>query len=71
MLYVVHFNDLVIKELFAHFFNDKATEHLFGEGILPEDFNDDRIGRVLELIRKLNIKKLIGESLYELKSRKS
>ncbi len=57
--------------LFPHFFNDKATEHLFGEGILPEDFNDDRIGRVLELIRKLNIKKLIGESLYELKSRKS
>ena len=25
--------------LFPQFFNDKATEHLFGEGILPEDFN--------------------------------
>ncbi len=30
--------------LFPQFFNDKATEHLFGEGILPEDFNDDKIG---------------------------
>ncbi len=34
--------------LFPHFFNDKATEHLFGDGILPEDFNDDKIGRVLD-----------------------
>ena len=28
--------------LFPQFFNDKATEHLFGEGIYPEYFNDDK-----------------------------
>ena len=34
--------------LFPQFFNDKATEHLLGEGIVPEDFNDDKIGRVMD-----------------------
>ena len=33
--------------LFKEFFIGKATEHLLGEGILPEHLNDDRIGRVL------------------------
>jgi transposase len=26
----------------------KATEHLLGEGIAPENLNDDRLGRVLD-----------------------
>jgi transposase len=34
--------------LFPQFFEDKATEHLLGEGILPEYFNDDKIGRVMD-----------------------
>lgn len=44
--------------LFSRFFEDKATEHLFGEGILPEDFNDDKIGRVLEKLYKLGLSNL-------------
>jgi transposase len=34
--------------LFEHFFIGKATEHLIGPGVLPEHFNDDRLGRVLD-----------------------
>ncbi len=44
--------------LFPQFFNDKATEHLFGEGIYPEDFNDDRIGRVLDKLYKFGLNKI-------------
>lgn len=41
--------------LFPQFFEDKATEHLLGEGILPEHLNDDKIGRVMD---KLYVKGL-------------
>ena len=41
--------------LFPNFFEDKATEHLLGEGILPEHLNDDKIGRVMD---KLYVKGL-------------
>ncbi|BAC90190.1 IS1634 family transposase [Gloeobacter violaceus] len=34
--------------LFEQFFVGKATEHLIGPGVLPEHFNDDRLGRVLD-----------------------
>ena len=34
--------------LFPQFFEDKATEHLLGEGIAPEHLNDDKIGRVMD-----------------------
>ncbi len=34
--------------LFPQFFQDKATEHLLGLGILPEHLNDDKIGRVMD-----------------------
>jgi transposase len=34
--------------LFSEFFIGKATEHLLGEGILPEHLNDDRMGRALD-----------------------
>src|SRR5919202_3744619 len=34
--------------LFAQFFEDKATEHLLGEGIKPEHLNDDKLGRVMD-----------------------
>ena len=34
--------------LFEQFFVGKATEHLLGEGVLPEHLNDDRLGRVLD-----------------------
>ena len=44
--------------LFPQFFNDKATEHLFGEGILPEDFNDDKIGRVLDKLYEFGLNKI-------------
>ena len=30
------------------FFEDKAIEHLLGEGIAPENLNDDKIGRVMD-----------------------
>ena len=41
--------------LFPQFFQDKATEHLLGIGILPEHLNDDKIGRVMD---KLYVKGL-------------
>ncbi len=41
--------------LFPQFFQDKATEHLLGLGILPEYLNDDKIGRVMD---KLYVKGL-------------
>ena len=41
--------------LFEKFFEGKATEHLLGEGILPEHLNDDCLGRVLD---KLSVKGL-------------
>ncbi len=34
--------------LFPKFFEDKATEHLLGKGILPEHLNDYKIGRVMD-----------------------
>ena len=34
--------------LFDTFFVGKATEHLIGEGVTPEQLNDDRIGRALD-----------------------
>ncbi|MEG4529240.1 IS1634 family transposase [Microcoleus sp. D2_18a_D3] len=34
--------------LFDTFFVGKATEHLIGEGVTPEQLNDDRIGRSLD-----------------------
>jgi transposase len=34
--------------LFEKFFVGKATEHLLGEGIRPEQLNDDRLGRILD-----------------------
>ena len=34
--------------LFPQFFEDKATEHLLGQGISPEHLNDDRIGRLMD-----------------------
>ena len=44
--------------LFPQFFTDKATEHLFAEGILPQDFNDDKIGRVLDKLYKFGLNKI-------------
>ena len=44
--------------LFSQFFNDKATEHLFGMGIYPEDFNDDKIGRVLDKLYEFGLSKI-------------
>ncbi len=34
--------------LFETFFVGKATEHLIGEGVTPDQLNDDRIGRALD-----------------------
>ena len=34
--------------LFDTFFVGKATEHIIGEGVTPEQLNDDRIGRALD-----------------------
>ena len=44
--------------LFTQFFNDKATEHLFREGIVAEDFNDDKIGRVMDKLYQFGLTKI-------------
>ena len=44
--------------LFSQFFEDKAIEHLLGEGIKPEDLNDDKLGRVMDKLYKYGLTKL-------------
>jgi len=44
--------------LFPKFFEDKATEHLFGKGVLPEHLNDYKIGRVMDKLYKYGLSKL-------------
>jgi hypothetical protein len=41
--------------LFPQFFEDKATEHLLGEGIEPKLLNDDKIGRVMDKLYQLDV----------------
>jgi transposase len=46
--------------LFPQFFEDKATEHLLGEGIEPKQLNDDKIGgsSLLGMVRYGGINRL-------------
>lgn len=44
--------------LFSQFFEDKAIEHLLGEGIKAEDLNDDKLGRVMDKLYKFGLTKL-------------
>jgi transposase len=44
--------------LFSRFFEDKPVEHLLGKGIKASDLNDDRLGRVLDLIFMAGISRL-------------
>ena len=37
------------------FFEGKATEHLLGEGVLPEHLNDDCLGRVLDKLSETGL----------------
>ena len=41
--------------LFPKFFEDKATEHLLGEGIKAEYLNDDKIGRVMDKLYEIGL----------------
>jgi transposase len=47
--------------LFSQFFVGKATEHLIGEGVLPEHLNDDRLGRVLDDLHQKGLTKIFIE----------
>ena len=44
--------------LFEKFFEGKATEHLLGEGILPEHLNDDCLGRALDKLYQAGVTKV-------------
>ncbi len=44
--------------LFPKFFEDKATEHLLGNGILPEHLNDYKIARVMDKLYNYGLSKL-------------
>ncbi len=44
--------------LFEKFFQGKATEHLLGEGILPEHLNDDCLGRALDKLYQAGVTKV-------------
>jgi len=44
--------------LFPKFFEDKATEHLLGKGILPEHLNDYKIGRVMDKLIDYGLSKI-------------
>ena len=44
--------------LFEEYFVGKATEHLIGEGVLPEHLNDDRLGRELDKYYQIGTTKI-------------
>ncbi len=44
--------------LFSQFFEDKAIEHLLGEGIKVEELNDDKLGRTMDKLYQLGLSKL-------------
>ena len=44
--------------LFPKFFEDKATEHLLGNGILPGHLNDYKIGRVMDKLYDYGLSEL-------------
>ncbi len=44
--------------LFPKFFEDKATEHLLGNGILPGHLNDYKIGRVMDNLYQRGLSEL-------------
>lgn len=44
--------------LFSKFFEDQATEHLLGQGILPEYLNEHKIGRVMDKLYDFGLSKL-------------
>ncbi len=44
--------------LFPKFFEDKATEHLLGNGILPWHFNEHKIGRVMDKLYDFGLSEL-------------
>lgn len=44
--------------LFEQFFVGKATEHLLGEGLEAEHFNDDRLGRGLDQLYQARVSEL-------------
>ena len=44
--------------LFPKFFEDKAVEHLLGNGILPEHLNDYKIARVMDKLYDYGLSKL-------------
>lgn len=44
--------------LFEEFFVGKATEHLIGEGVLPNHLNDDKLGRELDKYYQVGTTKL-------------
>jgi transposase len=46
--------------LVPEFFSDKPVEHLFGEGIRAEMFNDDRLGRCLDDLYAFGLTKLFS-----------
>jgi transposase len=41
--------------LFPQFFEDKATEHLLGDGIESKQLNDDKISRVMDKLYQLDV----------------
>lgn len=47
--------------LFEEFFVGKATEHLIGEGVRPEQLNDDRLGRTLDKFYKVGVTQLFTQ----------
>ena len=47
--------DPCIYFLFPQFFEDKATEHLLGDGIEPKHLNDDKIGRVMDKLYQIGV----------------
>ncbi len=44
--------------LFPKFFEDKATEHLLGQRILPEHLNEHKIGRVMDKLYEYGLSEL-------------
>lgn len=47
--------------IFPSYFENLAVEKLFGQGVIPEDFNEDSVGRTLDRINRYGSTKLFNQ----------
>ncbi|MEM1168691.1 MAG: DUF4277 domain-containing protein [Cyanobacteria bacterium P01_H01_bin.35] len=51
--------------LFSQFFEGKAIEHLIGQGVKTEYFNDDKLGRLLDQLYRRGLNQIFISVVLE------